>query len=96
MAAAKMRRIALPGVVDLDALDVVRDQLIEALDAGSVDIDGRGVDRVATNALFMLLSAAETARRNRVEMSVSNASPALAAAIDRLGLGGQFADVLKG
>lgn len=96
MAAAKMGRIALPGVVDLDALDLVRDQLIEALDAGSVEIDGAQVERVATNALFMLLSAAQTARRNRVALVVTGASLALVNAIERLGLGAQFADVLKG
>jgi anti-anti-sigma regulatory factor len=96
MATGKTGRIALPGVMDLDALDMVRDQLVEALDAGSVAIDGAEVGRVATNALFMLLSAAETARRNNVRLTVTAPSTALTAAIDRLGLGAQFADILEG
>ncbi len=44
------------------------------------------VERVATNALLMLVSAAETARRNSFAFAISGASASMLAAIDRLGL----------
>ena len=56
--------VALPAIVDLDALDLIRDELIDAVESGPVRVDGKAVERVSTNALFMLMSAAETARRN--------------------------------
>ena len=51
--------VALPAIVDLDTLDVVRDGLIDAVEMGAVTVDASKVERVATNALFMLISAAE-------------------------------------
>ena len=90
------RTMALPTIVDLDALDVVRDGLIEAVQLGAVEVDGRAVERVSTNALLMLVSAAETARRNRFEFSVSGASASMRSAIDRLGLSGAFDPLMKG
>ena len=49
--------VSLPAIVDLDALDVVRDGLIDAVELGNTEIDASKVERVATNALFMLISA---------------------------------------
>jgi anti-anti-sigma regulatory factor len=90
------RTLALPTIVDLDALDVVRDGLIEAVELGAVDVDGRAVERVSTNALLMLVSAAETARRNSYGFSISSASAAMRSAIDRLGLSGAFGPLMRG
>jgi anti-anti-sigma regulatory factor len=88
--------VALPPIVDLDALDTVRDGLIEAVELGPVCVDASGVERVATNALFMLISAAETSRRNSYGFAVTGASAPLLAAIDRLGLRGSFSALMKG
>jgi anti-anti-sigma regulatory factor len=88
--------VALPAVVDLDALDVVRDGLIDAVELGSVEVDASAVERVATNVLLMLVSAAETSRRNSYGFAISGASAPMLAAIDRLGLGGSFSGLLKG
>jgi anti-anti-sigma regulatory factor len=96
VAEGRSRTIALPAVVDLDALDNVRDKLLEALDAGPVTISCAAVERVATNSLLMLLSAAETARRNGSPFAVAALSEPMQAAIDRLGLGASFADMTKG
>lgn len=88
--------VALPAIVDLDALDDVRDGLIDAVELGPVVVDAGAVERVATNALFMLISAAETARRNSFGFSIAHASAPLQGAIDRLGLGATFAGLMKG
>ena len=90
------RILALPAIVDLDALDVVRDGLIDAVETGAVEIDASAVERVATNALFMLVSAAETSRRNSFAFAISGASAPMLSAIDRLGLGESFAGLIKG
>ncbi len=96
MAQLRSRTIALPAIVDLDALDPIRDELVDAIDSGAVKVKGAAVDRVATNALFMLLSAAETARRNNFAFTVSEPSEAFRAAVSRLGLGDQFAGIMEG
>ena len=88
--------MALPAVVDLDSLDVVRDGLIDAVETGPVEINAAAVERVATNALFMLISAAETSRRNSFAFRISGASAPMLAAIDRLGLTACFTDLIKG
>lgn len=88
--------VALPAIVDLDALDVVRDGLIDAVELGSVEIDASKVERMSTNALFMLISAAETSRRNSFDFAISGASASMLAAIERLGLGGSFSELMKG
>jgi anti-anti-sigma regulatory factor len=90
------RVVALPSVLDLDALDQVRDGLIEAVELGNVEVDGRSVERVATNALVMLISAAETARHNNFGFSISGASAPMRAAVDRLGLSSAFSGMMKG
>ncbi len=96
MAEGRSKTIALPAVVDLDALDNVRDRLLEALEAGPVTVTGAAVERVATNALIMLISAAETARRNGFAFWVAKPSEPMQAAIDRLGLSTAFAGITKG
>jgi len=90
------KTIALPAVVDLDALDPIRDELIEALDSGPVTLTCAGVERVATNALLMFLSAAETARQNHFAFAVAEPSEPFRAAVGRLGLGAQFAAIMEG
>lgn len=96
MAQIRSKSIALPAIVDLDALDPIRDELIEAMDSGPVTVSGAAVERVATNALFLLLSAAETARRNNFAFAVTKPSAPLTAAVARLGLGDRFAAIMEG
>lgn len=88
--------VALPAIVDLDALDGVRDQLIDSIDRGPVDLDASGVERVATNALVMFLSAAETAKRLGFSFTVSGISEPMSSAIERLGMISAFEPLLKG
>ncbi|MDB5541879.1 MAG: hypothetical protein JWQ89_3606 [Devosia sp.] len=96
MAQLRSRSIALPAIVDLDALDPIRDGLIDAIESGPVTIKAGAIERVATNALFMLLSAAETARRNNFTFSVTEPSEAFRSAVSRLGLGARFAAIMEG
>lgn len=96
MAASAEKSIALPAIVDLDALDHVRDGLIDAVEHGPVTIAAAGVERVSTNALLMLLSAAETARRNNFGFTIADASMPMVSAIERLGLKPHFSDMMKG
>lgn len=96
MAANKARAVTLPQIVDLDSLDEIRDGMLDAVDHGDVNIDASQVERVATNGLIMLLSAAETARRSSHQLNVTNASEPMLSAIDRLGLGPSFAPLIEG
>ncbi|MGV3650906.1 MAG: STAS domain-containing protein [Devosia sp.] len=96
MAEAAGKTVALPPVIDLDSLDRVRDQLLDAVETGPVVVDGSAVRRVATNALFMLVSAAETARRNGFSLELRAQSQALSVAVARLGLGERFAGFTRG
>lgn len=89
-------RVVLPAVVDLDALDGVRDGLIEAMETGAVHVLGAKVERLSTNALLMLISAAETARRNNFGFEIADVSTPMLAAIERLGLAPRFAGMMKG
>ncbi len=95
MADGQNATIGLPAVVDLDVLDAVRDNLLDAVEAGPVEVSGAAVERVSTNVLLMLVSAAETARRNSFPFTVRAASAPMLAAIERLGLGPSFAGILK-
>ena len=88
--------IALPSVIDLDSLDNIRDGLIDYIEEGSVSVDARAVERVSTNALFMLISAAETARKNQFDFAIEQPSAAMTAAIERLGLDAQFSGMMRG
>ncbi|WMT86736.1 STAS domain-containing protein [Pelagibacterium sp. 26DY04] len=96
MPKSQAQSVALPRVVDLDALDEIRETLLDALHAGPVDVDGSAVDRVSTNALFMLLSASETAKKAGFSFTISDASTVVTGAIEKLGLGPVFKPVLKG
>ena len=95
MAQQEASAVTLPEVIDLDALDSIRDKLIDAVEDGPVTVVASSVQRVATNGLLMLISAAETARRNHNEFAVEAPSAAMLAAIDRLGLGTQFSGMMK-
>ena len=95
MADVNTRTISLPAIIDLDALDPLRDELLDAVESGSVRLLGDHVERVATNSL-LLLSAAESARRGQVSLFVDKPSVPLLAAIDRLGLTERFAPILEG
>lgn len=90
------KAVALPAVIDLDSLDGIRDGLIDAIEEGPVALSAAAVERVSTNALFMLVSAAETARRNQFDFVIEQPSAALLTAIERLGLGAQFSRMIKG
>jgi hypothetical protein len=96
MVVASENLVALPAVLDLDALDDVRETLIAAIEHGSVVISARRVERIATNALLLLASAAETARRHGFAFEIAGASPPMLSAIDRLGLMPAFAPMLRG
>jgi len=96
MAQTRGKTIALPAIADLDALDPIRDVLIDAVESGPVTVRGNAVERVATNALFMLMSAAETARRNNFAFAVTEPSEPFRLAVERLGLGGEFAAIMEG
>jgi anti-anti-sigma regulatory factor len=95
MAAQGERPVALPAVVDLDALEDVRDSLL-AVAGGRMVVTGDAVERISTNALLLLASAAETARRNESSFEIAGASPAMLAAIERLGLTSAFSAMLRG
>ncbi|MGV8833248.1 MAG: STAS domain-containing protein [Devosia sp.] len=90
------KSIALPAIIDLDSLDSIRDGLLDAIEEGSVSVTAGAVERVSTNALFMLISAAETARRNHFEFSIEQPSAAMTSSIERLGLGAQFTGLMRG
>lgn len=90
------KSIVLPAVIDLDSLDGIRDGLLDAVEEGPTTIAASAVERVSTNALFMLMSAAETARRNQFDFTIEQPSAALTGAIERLGLGAQFTGMMRG
>jgi anti-anti-sigma regulatory factor len=83
--------VALPAGFDPDSIGRVRDSLIEAMRGGPVRVSGAAVERVSTNALFLLISAADTARRDGRPFELCEPSETMRAAIDRLGLAGRFA-----
>jgi anti-anti-sigma regulatory factor len=95
MVSKAKKSIALPAIIDLDALDGIRDGLIDAIEEGPVTVTGSAVERVSTNALFMLISAAEAARRNHFEFAIEQPSAALTTAIERLGLSTQFSGMMR-
>lgn len=96
MVSTTKKSVALPAIIDLDSLDGIRDGLIDAVEVGPVTISADAVERVSTNALFMLISAAETARRNQFDFAIEKPSAALTAAVERLGLGAQFEGMIRG
>lgn len=96
MAESERKTVVLPAIVDLDSLEIIRDGLLEAVDNGAITIAAAGVERVSTNALFMLISAAETARKNNFEFEIEAPSAALTGAIGRLGLSASFQAMMRG
>ena len=95
MAKQNLQTVALPEIIDLDSIDGIRDQLIDALEEGPVTVRAGAVERVSTNALLLLISAAETARRHHFEFSIEAPSAAMGAAIERLGLSARFSGMMK-
>lgn len=95
MARHAAQTIALPEIIDLDAIDGIRDQLIDALEEGPVTVSAAAVERVSTNALLLLVSAAETARRHNFEFAIEAPSAAMSAAVERLGLSAQFSGMMR-
>ena len=96
MAGQTTQAVELPAIVDLDSLDGFRDKLLDAIERGDTTVDGGAVERVATNALMMLLSAAETAKRNKNDFAVVKPSEPMLSAIQRLGLTPHFEPLTKG
>ena len=96
MVKVAQKTVALPAIVDLDSLDGIRDGLIDAIEEGPVTIGAAGVERISTNALFMLISAAETARKNNFEFVIDRPSAALTGGFERLGLGSSFMGMMRG
>jgi anti-anti-sigma regulatory factor len=95
MGMQRAKRVALPAIIDLDAIDGIRDTLSDALEEGPVTVEAGAVERVSTNALLLLLSAAETARRHHFDFAIEAPSAAMGAAIERLGLGAQFSGMMR-
>jgi anti-anti-sigma regulatory factor len=89
------KTVALPAVIDLDAIDGIRDALSEALEDGPVVVQASAVERLSTNALLLLVSAAETARRHQFSFAIDAPSAAMKTAIERLGLKAQFAGMMR-
>jgi hypothetical protein len=96
MANAATQEVTLPAVMDLDALDGLREALVAALALGPVTVLGGGVERVATNGLMLLLSAAESGRRDGHRLTIDELSAVAQAAIDRLGFTDAFAALARG
>ncbi len=91
-----VQAVALPAIADLDSLDAFRDKLMDVIESGDTAVEAGAVERVATNALLMLLSAAEMAQRNKSEFKVVNTSEPMQSAIERLGLMPRFEPLMKG
>ena len=66
------------------------------IETGPARINAAAVERIATNSLLMLLSAADTARRANWSLEIAGPSPAMTGAIERLGLTPRFAALMKG
>lgn len=96
MAEATPQDLVLPPVVDLDALEHLRELLLDSIGQGAVVLDGSQVERIVTNALVMLLAGAETARRCDSSLKLKSASDAMTHAVERLGMQAHFAEMIKG
>jgi anti-anti-sigma regulatory factor len=95
MVSKTKKSVALPAIIDLDSLDSIRDSLIDMVEEGPVTVTADAVERVSTNALFMLISAADTARKNQFEFAIEQPSAAMTSAIARLGLDAQFSGMMR-
>ena len=96
MAASNTKIYDLPVVMDVDALDDVRDWLSEAVGHGDVQLNAAQVSRVVTNSLLMLVSAGQSAARNNFAFTICEPSQAFCEAIERLGMNEIFSNFLKG
>lgn len=96
MADVQTKLIELPAIADIGAVDELREEMIDALDVGNLEINLAKVERVSTNALFMLLSAAQTARSHNFELKLSSPSEHFSNALQVLGLESAFEPLLKG
>lgn len=86
----------LPSVLDMDAMDELREWLGSALEIGNVKLNGKAVTRVVTNALLLIASANKTAEQNKFAFGVHEASAALKEAVERLGMGKIISPIFKG
>ena len=82
----EIQSLELPSVVDVDAIDELREWLAGAMEMGEVRLDGSKVTRLATNALLMMASARKTAETKGSSFQVCNPSPAFGEAVERLGM----------
>jgi len=89
-------KIELPAIADIGAVDELRDEMIDALNSGDLEINLEKVERVSTNALFMLLSAAETAKSHNYKLQLSAPNENFSSALSTLGLESAFAPLMKG
>ena len=96
MDAAETQLFNLPSVMDVDAMDELREWLGSALEIGDIQLNASEVSRLVTNALLMLLSAKSTADKNKISLQVTNPSAAFSEAIDRLGMGEVIKPILEG
>jgi len=96
MAAENTKTYDLPAVMDVDALDNVRDWLSEAVGHGNVELNGAQVSRVVTNSLLMLVSAGQSAAKNNFAFTICDPSQPFSEAIERLGMNEIFCEFLKG
>jgi anti-anti-sigma regulatory factor len=96
MGSTANKSVALPAIIDLDSLDGIREGLLDAVEEGAVTVSAAAVERVSTNALFLLISAAETARRNQFDFAIEQPSAAMTSAVERLGLDAQFSGIMRG
>ena len=91
MASAQVATIDLPESLDLNAADEVRAQLLERIGHDPVAVNASAVQRVATNALLMLLSAAHSAKRRGSGLVFAVTSSGFDDAVAKLGLQAAFA-----
>jgi len=96
MADMQTKQIELPAIADIGAVDELREEMLEALNAGNLEINLAKVERVSTNALFMLLSAAKTASNHNYQLLLSAPSEHFSSALETLGLESAFAPLMKG
>jgi len=96
MSAQDNQKFDLPSVVDVDAMDAMRESLMGAIENGNTQLDAAEVSRVATNALLMLVSAGQGAKSQDFKLSIVNPSEAFEEAVARLGMENIFAEFIEG
>jgi hypothetical protein len=68
------KTVALPAIVDLDALDTVRDRLIDAVELGPVAVSGKAVERVSDQCPGSCSSAPKQRGATILRFHVADAS----------------------